>query len=612
MDNYKDTQADEEIKKCINNCENFSVVAGAGSGKTTSLIKALVYIQKKYGDKLRASTQKIACITYTNAAVKVIMNRTNLDDLFLVSTIHSFLWELIKRYQKDICDTLEYKLIPQRIAKKEQEDNGGQSAIAIQAREYISKYTQDLKNIHSVEHFFYNDNNNRNYSNGQLNHEDIIDLATLMINNFSIIRKIIGQQYPFILIDEAQDTFISVIESFNLIAQEEGLPIIGYFGDPMQQIYDDRAGEFNGPQNAVSITKLENYRCSKEVIKLLNKLRPELQQIPGPKNVTGSVEIRLIKSEVGQGQRNAYSEDQILRASNQFNQAQEYFGWSDKKEIKKLFLTWQMIAQRLGFAKLNKLFTGIYASEAAQDSFKKGNHFALQPFIDVLIPLVEANSNNDYFTITKILRENSPLLDPKGASEFSSIKDLEIKVKKSIKELVDIWDKASIKQILEVAQSNMLITMPDHLAQHIERHPREETYNDLQHRQEKEDWLIDEFLTFQSIELLPYRNFIIESTPFGTQHGVKGEEYEKVLVVFDDIEANWNNFSFSRVFTPNTTGKGPTDGQKKRCHNLAYVCFSRAIQDLRIVFFTIDPIKAKKELIDNGLFLDSQISIQSN
>jgi len=99
-------------------------------------------------------------------------------------------------------------------------------------------------------------------------------------------------------------------------------------------------------------------------------------------------------------------------------------------------------------------------------------------------------------------------------------------------------------------------------------------------------------------------------TPYSTQHGVKGDEFEKVLVVFDDTEANWNNYSFRRSLTPTTEGKEPTEGQKKKSHNLAYVCFSRAMQDLRIIMFTENPAAAKQELIDKKLFKDEQITIQ--
>jgi DNA helicase-2/ATP-dependent DNA helicase PcrA len=92
---------------------------------------------------------------------------------------------------------------------------------------------------------------------------------------------------------------------------------------------------------------------------------------------------------------------------------------------------------------------------------------------------------------------------------------------------------------------------------------------------------------------------------------VKGDEFKKVLVVFDDTEANLNLYSFSRLLTPTTAGKEPTDGQRQKSLNLAYVCFSRAEVDLRIILFTKYPSKAKQELIDKGLFSDGQISIQA-
>jgi DNA helicase-2/ATP-dependent DNA helicase PcrA len=164
--------------------------------------------------------------------------------------------------------------------------------------------------------------------------------------------------------------------------------------------------------------------------------------------------------------------------------------------------------------------------------------------------------------------------------------------------------------VLSVAREHGLVALSERLSEQLDRPPRVEDYDDAKHSQEKGDWLMDEYLTYQASELSPYRNFILESTPFGTQHGAKGEEFNRVLVVFDDTEANWSNFSFSRLLTPTTAGKDATEGQRKRSLNLAYVCFSRAIQDLRIILFTVDPLGAKRELVDKGLFAGSQVSLQ--
>ena len=142
MSIHKDTPADLEIKDCIDNSQNFAVVAGAGSGKTGSLIKALSYVRNKLGKSLRAANQQVACITYTNVAVENIKRRTDLDELFAVSTIHGFLWSLIENYQSDIRNTLRDELIPKRIEKKQEDDNGGKSKAAQKSTRSSGKLTK--------------------------------------------------------------------------------------------------------------------------------------------------------------------------------------------------------------------------------------------------------------------------------------------------------------------------------------------------------------------------------------------------------------------------------------------------------------------------------------
>lgn len=610
MSIHEDTPADIEIKRCINANLNFAVVAGAGSGKTGSLVKALSYVRSQYGKSLRVANQHVACITYTNAAVEVIKRRTDLDELFVVSTIHGFLWSLVENYQADIRTTLRDGLIPERIEKKKNDDNGGKSKTAQKAREQVAKLTFELDTIHLVQKFSYVNSINSNYSLGSLGHIDIIDLVAMMIKRLPNLRKIIGQKYPYIFIDEAQDTFSNVMEALNLVATGNGLPLIGYFGDPIQQIYENRAGEFEGPDNYRLIKKVENYRCSRKVIKLLNVIRPDLQQTPGEKNAIGSVEIRLIQAEDGEGERNTYTDVQLLKALSQFDAALEHFQWSQSDEVKRLFLTRQMIAYRLGFSKLNQLFTGKYASQTADNEFKEGNYFALKPFGEILIPLFEAHEKNDYAAKIQILRQFSPLLDPQGNSKTLTIKEVTEKAQTAINTLIAKWSVDSIKDILNWAGECGLINLSDRLKGHLIRNPRSENYDETVHELEKGDWLIDELLSYKTEELATYRRFILDLTPYSTQHGVKGDEFKKVLVVFDDTEANWNLYSFSKLLTPGTAGKEPTDGQKQKSRNLAYVCFSRAEVDLRIILFTKNPSMAKQELINKGMFSEEQISTQ--
>ena len=61
-----DTYTDRRIKVCLRRSRSFAVIAGAGSGKTTSLQKAMNAVRTTHGTAMRANEQKIACITYTN------------------------------------------------------------------------------------------------------------------------------------------------------------------------------------------------------------------------------------------------------------------------------------------------------------------------------------------------------------------------------------------------------------------------------------------------------------------------------------------------------------------------------------------------------------------
>ncbi len=63
-----------------------------------------------------------------------------------------------------------------------------------------------------------------------------------------------------------------------------------------------------------------------------------------------------------------------------------------------------MIARRLGFADLNRLFTGEYASSRAQEAFEAGEHFLLRPFLTTICPLIAAQEHGDDRKIINRLR----------------------------------------------------------------------------------------------------------------------------------------------------------------------------------------------------------------
>ena len=605
------TKADREIKECIDENRSFSVISGAGSGKTQSLLTALFYIRDSKAAELRKKDQKILCITYTNRAVGVIFSRLNFDDVFYISTLHSFLWTVINRFSTDIRKTLIYHHIPAQIAKKRKDDNGGSSKKAISAREKIASLQEDIKSLQEVSNFSYSDNSTfSNYSEGQLSHDDIIAIAGHLIKNDMVLQKIMAQKYPYVFVDEAQDTFTEIVMALNTLCSGNGLPIVGYFGDPVQQIYDKRAGDFAGPEGFKLIKKEENFRCSKAVVNLLNAFRTDIQQVSSGEasKLEGSVEIRLVAAEQPEGPRKRYTDEQIERASAKFNDILKIWDLHENEETKYLFLVRQMIAKRLGFETLQKLFTGLYASTRAQEDYESGDHYLLKPFINVISPLLIAHTANNQKEVLDILRTSSPTFNPRGKNANKSLREMRDLAKSLIEELLDKWSRKNLQEILLFCQENEIVEVSERLSRHLERSPRDEEYNKDLHEIDKEDWLVDDFFQMSTDEIEPYAEFINEHTPYSTQHGVKGEEYKNVVVVYDDIEAAWNLYSFTKMLVPEIAGS-PTEGQLDRSIRLAYVSFSRAIENLRILLFTADPEGTKNILIGKSLFREDQVII---
>ncbi|TIL14959.1 UvrD-helicase domain-containing protein [Stenotrophomonas maltophilia] len=603
------TEADRQVWGCLDARRSFALVAGAGSGKTSSLVDALMRVRENDGALLRQSGQKIACITYTKRAVRVINERLGFDDLYAVSTVHSFLWGLIGGFSFDIGQALKSTRIPELIDKAREKDRGNSKAARL-ARAKVMKLEGDLSSIDEVSIFSYTDSISSNYLEGELGHDDIVAISSILLATNATLRRIVGLRYPFIFVDEAQDTNAGIVAGLNLASESSASSLVGYFGDPWQQIYEGSTVDFVPPEDGLTITKTENFRCSESVIRLLNSFRQDVTQYAAGENAgrEGSVLFRLVQSEAGALPRGRYSDEQLARTGAHFDRAITEWGWQDDDEVIQLFLVRQMIARRLGFSKLNKLFTGDYSSGRSQDAYESGDHYLLQPFLKTIWPIVSAYQSGDTRAVIDIVRRDSPLFDVAGQNAERSLKEMLDAAASLAAQLVQLWLGGTLRDVLRFCVEMGLVRPTSRLREQLDRSPREEDYDDEVHALEKGDWLADSFFRMPASEIGSYASFMAENTPYSTQHGVKGEEYSKVIVVYDDIEAAWSQYSFSKLLTPQTTGQ-PTDGQRDRGRRLAYVSFSRALLDLRVLLFTADPHAARDELIAIGLLEDSQIEI---
>jgi DNA helicase-2/ATP-dependent DNA helicase PcrA len=218
---------------------SFMLYAGAGSGKTRTLVAVLEALRGEKGARLALAGKRVAIVTYTNAACEEIKHRLKHDPLFSVSTIHSFSWELVKPFTDDIRKWLRMRLTNE-IVKLEQDIKKARDPQGVTAQKNVKSLnskTNRLESLDGIKYFSYTPNS-LSYDRGSVNHAEVIALAADFLACEPLMGKIFVNQYPIFLIDETQDTNESLLNS--IISVQQAYPdnlCVGLFGDTMQRIY---------------------------------------------------------------------------------------------------------------------------------------------------------------------------------------------------------------------------------------------------------------------------------------------------------------------------------------------------------------------------------------
>lgn len=523
----------EKIKDCLKNKKDFVLNGGAGSGKTYSLVETIKYL---YEENKNA---RIACITYTNIATNEIKNRIPNKNLW-VSTIHDFLWENIKSFQKNLKSSL-IELIEQDIIKL------NSSATSI-------NFSWDR--IESIQYKEY-----RKLQEGIISHNDILTLSHYIFNKYPLLSKIVADKFQYIFIDEYQDTNKQIIENFidNVSTNNN---VIGLFGDSMQAIYSSGIGDVNSYIECgklVNIKKDDNFRCSINVIKLINKLRTDLYQEPAKKDSN-----KNILNKVGTA-KFIYSNSpnfniQELKSSDIFKD----WNFNDTEKTKELYLTHRLIAIQNNF---QNLFAAFY-------KFNKDK-------------ITGDDKDNLLKHILRIQNVIS-LYDTRNYSELMKnidIKIVSLKDKAIIKEKVDalrIETNKTIEDVIKKANTLNLIKIDDNIIPYLK--------ND-ENQISKEYSLYCDIKDINFSEVVNFYNYDNNNSIYSTQHGVKGAEFENVLIILDN--GKWNQYNFEKLFT----NEG-NENVIKNTLKIFYVGCSRAENNLAVFYYkpSLSVIAKAKEL----------------
>lgn len=100
----------------------------------------------------------------------------------------------------------------------------------------------------------------------------------------------------------------------------------------------------------------------------------------------------------------------------------------------------------------------------------------------------------------------------------------------------------------------------------------------------------------QYTEMIALDQFIDGHTPFATKHGVKGAEFENVVVV---LGRGWNKYNFGQMLEwMHTTPPADKQEMFENNRNLFYVACSRPKVRLALLFTQLLTSNALKELIE--------------
>lgn len=629
----KDTQADRELYVCLNSSppRSFRMIAGAGSGKTTSLIKGLAEVLNRHGDRLRLRRQKVACVTYTEIAAGEIWADVGNNPLAHVSTIHSFLWSLARPFQADI-----QAWVANRIDERlfELRETAGKFGPRVQQRTRdknqldIVRYEQQRTRIGRVRSFTYG--TGADYVNGVIGHDDIIKMVPQFIAERPLMRSLLAQQYPFFFVDESQDTMENVVLALKLVDEELGDQFcVGFFGDPMQRIYLTGIGAIPEGRNWATITKPENFRCPKAVLDVANAIRHEgdgLEQtrgrMDGPEDnlvsVPGSARIFIFPIDERRDERLA----QVRALVAKSNGDPAWITDDGSRAVKVLVIVHRMAAKRLGFGDLYAALND-KAPEKFKNGFLDGTAWPMRPFNSFILPLVTASDAGNEFGAMQVLRQ-SPLLDRDnlgGVDVAGRLGELR-RFTKTVQHMMEPESGATNADVLRLVHKSNVIALDPRVLSYLNLpipvKPKETDSSEESEEEEGEDdgeeltkevAAMDAFLACPAFQFRGYYKYLNDDSPFSTQQGIKGTEFERVLVVLDDDEGTHVQFSYDKYLgiRPLSDKEEANRRDRKettidRTRRLFYVCCTRAMKDLVVVLFTSDVATARSRVTSLGLF----------
>lgn len=659
----------DEILAHIESHKNFVLQGGAGSGKTETLKRVVQRVTEG------TSPKRVVCITHTNKAADEIAERVS--GKAEVSTIHAFLGALIRPYKANIKAVLpelftlphferlgenetgetlkdkatnehkRFKKAHDKLESRRQTVQGlktdkvvGKPAYDKDAALYIAPHNQlidevnakimeelQLADANSIE---YNETPFNRFKDPSFGHDGLIEIASLLIQRHSNLRKILSDKFDCIFIDEYQDTHPDVVKSLVQASSDSDLTL-GLFGDSEQAIYSDGVGDvesYIANKDFVLVPKQDNFRCSPQVIKVANSFRCDgLKQKVALKFLDDGT-LETVSSREGSAKlyfAMAPEKVQLVGESKTETNSRHKADCAELRDrlvdtvvekhpnFTQLKLTNKSIASDVGFDTLWEIFDANYQSprEEIKRTLKRLQFEQLFKLIELhqalpgdrraynrLIGIIHRSGTKIKTTADKsdVSRDLERLKDP-NATAYDAIK-LAIKrgfISKSDshgsflirtqKFLKDFETDNCIKAFQQLyddganTKPRMLKKLGAEPQDHVDASLVEDSFGTLERKLKKYIFLTRLLSSDLKLsEVLSFYKYEETDGIFATMHKTKGTGIDDVLVVCD--EYGWvSEYDFSSCFT----AQKPQTKREVQSRKLLYVACSRTKSNLVFV-----------------------------
>ncbi|MFH5685551.1 UvrD-helicase domain-containing protein [Streptococcus agalactiae] len=634
----------KDINECLDNFESFCFDAGAGAGKTYALQKSIEHILKTEGENLKLRNQKILCITYTNAAKNEILSRIGKNSAILASTIHEFLWGFISIQQelltiehekkiKEELNGIEQKIIDNPLfgsvnlvdfhnAISDEEflkvfystpisPAGDFKSMIKGYSEYFSPYLSNVNKFSSLvknvdkkykleetlkeiknkksKKIIYNPIRNRDkLENYVISHDTLLLYCRNIITSQNLLKRLFSDRYPYVLVDEYQDTdekVVDIIDSIRKFTICKKNFVVGFFGDTLQNIYSSGVGKLPNKEEYKSITKIFNRRSSNQIVELIEKIRND------------NFGQQSIYTDFDNGSYNFYIADDdfdldiFLQEKNLVsNTACLLMKNDDIARVRGFDVLLAIIKKFPRFGGNN--FDNVN-NEFLQKNLQHMGWFLREilTFIDFIQKSSDYNS-----TVKEIVQFIGPSKSTITFGEMkqfiSSLRGINLStltIDECINKIANIQERISGEDILRK------IFSIDDTTENILLNIKNRAYDYFYYLQDSEEYseremiVIDNFFRLDVTQFIKWYKYIFddlknEEISYYTLHGSKGLEFDNVVVVLQDNFAGKRNYC--KYFFENYNNLTDSDLQFQEVRNLLYVACSRAKIKLCVIYIS--------------------------